>query len=124
MLSKDARLRLFLDRLRSATPAANHEEAFALIATTLNMIEDENSGVPANPSNWQSDGRMYPPQTDMARPSSDLPGVTIYRSRGHRTLIGANGAFTIAEIHGGKVLVEKVGADGRGLPKSAPPKGA
>lgn len=118
MLSKDARLRLFLDRLRNATPLANHDEAFALIATTLNAVEDEHSGVPANPSNWQSDGRMYPPQADMARPSPDRPGVTVYRSRGHRTLIGANGAFSIAEVHGGKVLVEKVGKDGQGLPSS------
>ena len=72
MLSKDARLRLFFDGLRSAIPAANHDEAFALIATTLNAVEGEHSGVPANPSNWQSDGRMYPPQADMApvtRPS-------------------------------------------------------
>lgn len=124
MLSKHARLRLFLDRLRSATPAANHDEAFALIATTLNSVEDEHSGVPAHPANWQSDGRMYPPQADMARPSPDFPGVTVYRSRGHRTLIGTNGAFTIAEIHRGKVLVEKAGADGRGLPPPAPQKGA
>lgn len=124
MLSKDARLRLFLDSLRSATPAASHDGALALIATTLNAVEDEHSGVPANPANWQSDGRMYPPQADMARPSAELPGVTVYRSRGHRTLIGPNGAFTIAEIHGGKVLVEKVGSDGRSLPPPAPPKRA
>lgn len=124
MLSKDARLRLFLDRLLSATPAANPDEAIALIATLLNAVEDEHSGVPANPSSWQSDGRMYPPQADMARTLPGLPGLTVYRSRGHRTLIGANGAFTIAEIHGGKVLVEKAGADGRGLPTPRDAKGA
>lgn len=118
MLSKDARLRLFLDRLRSASPAANHDGAVALIASTLNAVEDDHSGVPANPSSWQSDGRMYPPQADMARPSPDLPGVMVYRSRGHRTLIGANGAFSIAEVHGGKILVEKAGADGHRLPSS------
>lgn len=61
---------------------------------------------------------MYPPQADMARALPDRPGVTLYRSRGHRTWIGSNGAFMIAEFHNGNVLVEKAGRDGRHLPSA------
>ena len=113
MLSKDVRFRLFLDRLHAAAPTASHDEAFALIATTLNAIEDEDSGVPADPANWQFDGRMYPPQADMARPLPGMPGVIVYRSRAHRTFIGANGAFAITEVHDGSTLVKESGCGWR-----------
>ena len=115
MLPKPARFRLFLDRLMAAPAAANHDEALALIATTLTAVENEHSGVPANPALWQSDGRMYPPQADMARPSADLPGVIIYRSRAHRTFIASNGAFAIADAHTAAVRIEKSGHDGLGI---------
>lgn len=119
MLTKAARIRLFLTRLTSAAPAVSHDEAFALIAAVLNAMEDEHSGVPSNPANWRSDGRMYPPKSDSARASPDLPGVIGYRSVAHRTLIASNGAFTIIDLNTGKALIEKAGGDGQGLPPAS-----
>jgi hypothetical protein len=116
-VNKATRLRLFLARLAESPAAASHDEAFALITTALNAVEDEHSSVPADPANWRSDGRMYPPQADNARPSADLPGVIGYRSVAHRTLIASNGAFAIIELATNKTLVEKPGGDGKGLPK-------
>ena len=116
MLTKAARLRLFLARLAAAPAAASHNEALALIAAVLYAVEDEHSGVPANPANWRTDGRMYPPQFDYARASAELPGVTTYRSVAHRTLIASNGAITIIELSTSTVLIEKAGGDGKGLP--------
>lgn len=49
-LTKNSRLRLFYERLHSVPPAQSHWEAFSLISTTLNQIEDEHSGVANNPS--------------------------------------------------------------------------
>jgi len=120
VLSKSARLKLVLQQLHIARATATHDAAFALIAEILNAVEDEHSGIPANPSNWRSDGRMYPPQADNARSSLDLPGVIVYRSRGHRTLIAANGAFTIVDVQTDEVLIEKLGLDGQGLPPTNP----
>jgi len=118
VLTKADRLRLFLVRLAAAPAPASHDDAFALIATALNAVEDEHSGVPANPANWQFDGRMYPPQSDMARHSPDLPGVIVYRSRAHRTLIASNGAFTIIELSTKEILIEKPGSDGEAMPSA------
>lgn len=120
MLSKSARLKLVFQRLNAAGATATHDAAFALIAEILNAVEDEHSGIPANPSNWRSDGRMYPPQADNARSSPNRPGVVVYRSRSHRTLIAVNGAFTIIDVQTGEALIEKLGLDGHGLPPDNP----
>jgi len=120
VLSKSARLKIVLQRLHTAEATATHDAAFALIAEILNDVEDEHSGIPANPSNWRSDGRMYPPQADNARSSPDLPGVMVYRNRGHRTLVAANGAFTIIDVQTDEVLIEKLGLDRQGLPPANP----
>jgi len=111
-VGKLRRLREFIRRLREAAPAASAEEARALIETTLNEVEDELSGVLFDPTRWQSDGRMYPPQDDSARDVPSHPFVRRYRSRRHNTFIGSNGAFEIHTIDG-EVLIAKQGADGR-----------
>lgn len=121
MSTKAARLRLFLARLAAAPAASSHDEALALIATALNEVENEHSGIPANPANWRTDGRMYPPQPDHARASANLPGVTIYRSVAHRTLIASNGALTIIGLDSNRVLIAKPGADKRGIPSPGRP---
>jgi hypothetical protein len=86
-----------------------------MIDSTLNAVEDELSGVPFNPANWRTDGRMYPPQDDKAADVDGHPDVTSYRSRGHETFIAKNGAFEIRDLRTDEVLVQKVGSDRRGV---------
>jgi len=83
-----------------------------LLSSILNSVEDELSGVPFDPSKWQSDGRMYPPQDDSRRHVVGYPNVTRFRSRRHNTFIGENGSIEIVEL-GGAVLLRKHGADGK-----------
>jgi len=109
---KSERLAIFLQRLGDAAPAQDHDEAYQLLSDTLNNVEDQFSGVPANFLNWESDGRMYPPQEDRARACPELPGTTVYRSAGHHTYIGARGEIAILHISSGKILLNKAGADG------------
>src|ERR1041384_2075354 len=111
-LSKEERLREFLDRLDAAEPAESEDQALALIASVLTAVEDEMTDVPADPTKWMTDGRMYPPQPDSRRVVPDFPGVTRYRSRGHNTFIAENGAIEIRGLDG-DVLFRKAGRDGR-----------
>lgn len=67
MRSKSHRLQVFISRLKAAPPVSTKTEALALIATVLDEVEDELSGIVANPANWRSDGRMYPPRRQCAR---------------------------------------------------------
>ncbi|HEX3578437.1 MAG TPA: hypothetical protein VHY33_07725 [Thermoanaerobaculia bacterium] len=113
-IAKAQRLAEFLRRLRWAAPASNAVEAFELIAHTLNAVEDEFSGTPFDPSAWQTDGRLYPPQIDSKRVVPGRPDVTRYRSRSHNTFIAENGAIEIQTIDGA-VLLSKPGADGEGV---------
>jgi hypothetical protein len=110
-ITKAQRLVEFLRRLRWAAPASDAEEAFELVARTLNAVEDELSGTPFDPSAWQTDGRLYPPQIDSQRLVPGRQDVTRYRSRSHNTFIAENGAIEIQAIDG-VVLLSKVGADG------------
>jgi hypothetical protein len=112
MVGKEQRLRELIRRLQVAPPAASFDEARRLLATTLNTVEDEMSGVPLDLSRWQSDGRMYPPQDDSERPVPGQPAVRRYRSRRHNTFIGVNGALEIRTIEH-EILLRKAGADGR-----------
>ena len=112
MLSKQDRFQLFLSRLEAATPVGDGSEALALIGRVLNEVEDQFSGIPADPNRWESDGRMYPPQADNARTSPDSPEITVYRSRSHKTLIRSNGAFRIIEIRSREIIFEKAGTLG------------
>ncbi len=112
MRSKSHRLQVFISRLKAAPPVSTKTEALALIATVLDEVEDELSGIVANPANWRSDGRMYPPQDDNARASVTPPGITVYRSRHHRTLLWESGGFAIVQVGTGDVVVVKPGTDG------------
>ena len=103
-------------RLANAPPAAGRDEAFRQLCRVLNQVEDEMSGVAYDPTAWQSDGRLYPPQGDAARAVEGAARVVRFRSRGHNTFIGSNGAIEIAEAAEGvpprNRVFEKSGADG------------
>jgi hypothetical protein len=113
-ITKAQRLVEFLRRLRWAAPASNAREAFELVARILNAVEDEFSGTPFDPSSWQTDGRLYPPQADSRRVVPGRLDVTRYRSRSHNTFIAENGAIEIQTIDG-LVLLSKAGADGESV---------
>ena len=117
MLTQSQRVAEFLKRLNATPPATSHDEAFKLVANTLNRVEDEFSGVAFDPGKHLDDGRLYPPQEDSRR---DVPGrgdVIRYRSRGHNTWIGSNGAIHIEKIGKSRepsvCCLDKPGADGK-----------
>jgi hypothetical protein len=112
VLSKGKRLKVFLEKLEAASPAISADEALALLAKTLNEVEDEHSGVEYNPDAWKDDGRMYPPREDNRREVSDRPSLRRYRSAKHNTFIGLNGSIRIQDLDG-KVMLDKPGQDGR-----------
>lgn len=109
---KAERFAEFLRRLGSAPSASDTDEAFRQIGDILNAVEDELTSIPFDPDNWQHDGRMYPPQEDGRRAVSGRADVARYRSKGHSTLIGSNGAIEIRDGRG-RVIFGKPGADGR-----------
>ncbi len=111
--SKASRLKEFVGRLLACSPATSEAEALEQLAATLKEVEDEMSGVAYNPAAWRTDGRMYPPQADAARAVVGKPDITRYRSAGHNTFVGSNGALRIEGVVGGQVLLDKPGADGK-----------
>jgi hypothetical protein len=115
-LPKKDRLELFFHRVREIEPAANHDEAMALLASTLNAIEDEFSGVPYNPDEPGTDGRMYAPKEIYRYPAWERSGIRCYRQVGHATFIADNGAIEIRPRKRGELAdpsFEKAGKDGR-----------
>jgi hypothetical protein len=116
-LSKIERLEIFFERLSNCQLANTHQAAYELLCETLNSVEDQFADAPFNPDNWQTDGRMYPPQPDRAREVEGHPHVTRYRSVKHNTYIGDNGALEIRSIpeEDDGALFSKPGADGRGV---------
>ena len=113
---KHVRLAVFLERLRVAPAASGADEAIALVRSTLNEVEDEHSGTPSNPAGFKSDNRLYPPQDDSKRAVPNRPELTRYRSRGHNTYVGSNGAILIVltgiEDSVRQVVLNKPGSDG------------
>jgi hypothetical protein len=113
-MTKQERFQTFLTRLSGAANVASHSEALSLIADVLTAVEDEMTDIPNRPGNWQTDGRMYPPEPDSEREVDDRPDLTRYRSRGHNTFIRDNGAIEIRTVRG-QLLFSKPGQDGRGV---------
>ncbi len=111
---KSERFAAFLERLRSAPAAATFDEAYQQLCAILIEVEDALTSIPYNPENWQTDGRMYPPQPDSMREVPERPTVKRFRSRGHNTFIGENGAILIQLVNpASEVVFSKPGADGR-----------
>lgn len=116
-MERGERFALFVQEMEEAAPAASFEEARQLLEARLNQIEDAHSGVPYSPENWRDDGRMYPPQDDSER-QSPLAGVRVFRTRGHRVWIAANGAIriTTAGTLQERIVLDKAGKDGGSCP--------
>jgi hypothetical protein len=117
MVSKQERLEEFYRRLNASAAASNLDEALELIRLLLNAVEDELSGVPYDPANWQSDGRLYPPFSDSVRSVKGQPDVKRFRSLWHNTLVAMNGAIEIRTIDG-TLEFSKLGRDGKGVPRA------
>ena len=115
LIPKPVRMQEFLARLRKLPLATSGDEAKRFIDDTLNALEDEFTDIPFDPSNWRTDGRMYPVQDDNASDVDGHPKVTSYRSRKHETLIRNNGAFEIRDARTKEVAVAKPGSDGKGV---------
>jgi hypothetical protein len=111
--SRSERLEEFFRRLAAAPPAADHDEAIKQVADTLNQVEDELTSIPYDPTFPLNDGRMYPPQPDSKKAVSGRPDLTRYRSKGHSTIIGDNGAIRIIAHATGEVVFEKPGPTAR-----------
>lgn len=111
MLSKKERLNIFIKQLNDASAASNDSEAYELLSTILNDVEDEHTLIPNTPETWDSDGRMYPPQEDHKHTESSE--ITRYRNRNHNTYFGSNGSIRIETVNGKVILLDKAGLDGR-----------
>ena len=111
MLSKHERLKIFTDRLNAAECVSNDSDALELLSSILNVVEDEFTSIPYSPEEWDSDGRMYPPQKDSKRTVSDE--ISRYRNRNHNTFISSTGAIKIVSIRSKEVLIDKPGKNGK-----------
>ena len=65
-MNKKERFQEFIKRLEETESVSSSEEAFEMLANTINGVENEFSNIPYFPSQWMNDGRMYPPQLDSA----------------------------------------------------------
>lgn len=111
MHSKEERFNEFLRRLALLPRASSASDARKQLDCTLNEVEDEMTDIPYDPTQWQGDGRMYPPQDDSLR-STKNPAVMCFRSKGHRTYISQGGAIEIREVSN-KLVFSKSGSDGK-----------
>lgn len=110
---KETRFALFVAAMNTTSPSRTFDEARTRLAATLDAIEDQHSGVPNNPATWLTDGRMYPPGDDYRRTVAGRPGLQRFRSRGHNTYIGDNGAIRIEVVGTRAVVLDLPGQDGR-----------
>lgn len=111
---KRERLQEFYRALAAEPFASTYEEARAQHANVLNAVEDALTGVPYDPSQWETDGRMYPPLDDNMKKVPGHPHVRRFRHVLHSTYIGENGSIEITR-YDGTVEFRKSGSDGRGV---------
>lgn len=99
-VTKQERLAEIWRRLTASAPAQDQHEAMELIASVSRQVENELSDIPDAPHEWQSDGRLYPPQKDSAREVASRTDLVRYRYRGHNTFIRNNGAIEVRDLLG------------------------
>ena len=123
MLPKRDRLREVFRRLASAESPSTFDEAYRLLCSTIELVEDQHSGLPNEPARWKELQRLFPPGTDRM---SSVEGTEVKRfdSLGHVTYIAPNGAIEIRakRSNTGQVVVHlsKPGSDGLGLSEVCP----
>src|SRR5437763_597118 len=89
----EGRLAEYFRRLAQAAPEQTAVGAKALLARPMIEVENEMIEIPNDPSQWATDGRMYPILDDNWEELKG--GAWLGRSRGHRTDVGGNGAIEI-----------------------------
>jgi hypothetical protein len=109
--SKKLRLDEFYLRLQAAPPASDRDEAYRLLCSTLNAVEDELTTTPNNPASHDTDGRLYPPQMDNCKETPDRPGSLRCRSKQHYTYFGPDGSIEIVNVADSKTIFSKPGAN-------------
>ena len=110
---QSARLQEFFARLGSCRPFTSFEEAYEGLVSTLEAVEDELTGIPNNPQNWKTDGRLYPPQRDNWFEVREHSGITRMRTKAHNVFVASNGAIEIRTVKTDQVVFSKAGSDGR-----------
>jgi hypothetical protein len=121
--SKTERLAEYFRRLGGAAVACSFAEAYGLVCSTLDAVEDAMSGLPNEPERWMTLDRMFPPQVDRM---SSVDGCEVKRfdHLRHITYIAANGAIEIRSKGRKRGAIEvhfsKAGADGRRISEVCP----
>jgi hypothetical protein len=109
-LTLPERLALVYEHMDQLPPAATAREALDQLSTTLVEVEDEHSGVPANPNPGLAfDGRMYPPREDYIEEHPD--GSITARTKGNVIEASADGALRILSRRTDEEVWRKAGYD-------------
>lgn len=111
---KAQRLQEIYRRLAEAPAAGTFDEMRAQLADVVNAVEDELTGVPYDPANWRTDGRIYPVYDDNVFEVAGHPRVTLLRARKNLVYIGDNGSIEIRNATG-QAVFRKPGRDGLGV---------
>ena len=111
--SQSVRLQELFVRLGSRPPFTSFAEAYETLVSTLEAGEDELTGIPNNPQNWKTDGRLYPPQRDDWFEVPGHSGITRMRTKAHNVFIASHGAIEIRTVKTDQVVFSKPGFDGR-----------
>ena len=103
-------------RLRQAPAASSFEEAYRLLCFTIDQVEDELSGLPNEPDQYETNPRIFAPHPQMDRMSSIAGGqLKRFDNLRHLTYIAANGAIEIRGKHQVDACLTKAGSDGRSV---------
>ena len=113
---KVERFARFLERLRVAPPSCDFESAYRQLSDILNDVENTMTSIPYDPANWQTDGRMYPPQIESIRDVAGHPLVcrqsttdpVTVRLRALRLSRGLTQAELAKRLHVNQAAVSKI----------------